>query len=285
VVDDFLGDHLRALLDTPGLVWTSAVEPWLTVSRTPADEGFRALVFAADGTDVIDGVLHQGLLAGSIADFPRPPIDRPGSPAPREGFAAVFSRSEDRAFVVGGQHPVTSEPLGDIWTRPVEAPGPWRAVDLGGFEVGTVLAATWSYVDHRLWVLDEVLDGGISTARLYRVEPYDGRVRLVGPWPRLGDYDRHWLVLDRDGQVLVVASSEALKGHAVVRLEATAFQPTAALRASCKLRPKALALAPFADPWGYSFAWATANGKKLMLQRRKKLHLQACPLSNLASLL
>lgn len=285
VVDDFLGDNLRTLLDTPGLVWTSAVEPWLTVSRTPADEGFRALVFAADGTDVIDGVLHQGLQAGSTADFPRPPIARPGSPAPREGFAAVFSRSEDRAFVVGGQHPTTSAPLGDIWTRPVEAPGPWRAVDLGAFEVGTVLAATWSYLDHRLWVLDEVLDGGISMARLYRVAPYDGRVGLVGQWPRLGIYDRHWLVLDRDGQVLFVASSEALKKHSVVRLEAAAFQPTAPLRAFCKRRPKALVLAPFADPWGYSFAWPTRNGKKLMLQRRKKLHLQPCPVSDLASLL
>ena len=84
------------------------------ISSSAADKGFHALAFAADGTDVVDGVLRSGLFAGSAVDFDRPLPTRPGLIPPREGFTAVFSRSEDRAFVLGGRDRSTGEALHDL---------------------------------------------------------------------------------------------------------------------------------------------------------------------------
>jgi hypothetical protein len=193
---------------------------------------------------------------------------------------AVFSRSEDRAFVLGGYDASTGELLHDLWMRPVEEPGAWHRielhhVDLGrgvgseaqleaarSFDVGHVLAATWSYLDHRLWVLDDVPGDseGASVARLYRVEPYLGAVQLVGAWRRDPARDRVFLVLDRDGAVLLVTSSTAGAVHSVVRLEATPYAPQTPLRISLTHSPGALVLPPFADAAGYSFALQRGSG-------------------------
>jgi len=103
VVTVYLGEDLRGLLATPGLVWASAVEPRLAVSRTPADEGFHALAFAPDGTDVLEGMLRHGLSAGTTVDFAQASPARSGSPAPspREDFVAVFSfRNSPEALAV-----------------------------------------------------------------------------------------------------------------------------------------------------------------------------------------
>jgi len=277
VLDDALGTNLKALLATPGLVWTSAVEPWPAVSRSRAEDGFFALAFAADGTDVVDGIMRQGAFWGSRFDFTMPAVARPGSPLPRKAFRAVFSRSEDRAFVVGGEDIATSAALRDIWMRPIETQGEWHQIELGDFEVGKVLAATWSYADHRLWVLDETGTGPGRKARLYRVEPYLGVVQTVAQWPALPTFDAHWLVLDRGGQVLLVLSSTVLRVHGIVRFETTVDEPAAPIRMSFEVRPKALGLEPFADAAGYAFV-VKGPGGKLLLQRRTGLALEACAL-------
>ena len=287
VVTKLLGAHLRGLLAIPGLVWASAVEPQLAISRTAADEGFHALAFAADGTDVLDGVLRDGLFAGTTVDFARPPPTRSGSLPRRKGFMAVFSRSEDRAFVLGGYDPSTRKPLHDLWMRPVEGPGEWREIELDDFEVGRVLAATWSYVDHRLWVLDEVAvgSGQAKERRLYRVEPYLGVVQLVGAWPRRAAFDAHFLVLDRDGAVLLAGSSTIKNFHAVVRIEATPYKSGKSQGISFRLRrPNSLACAPFADAVGYSFALGGPEGT-LLLERQTELGLLPGSLTDIGSVL
>jgi hypothetical protein len=285
VAEAELGVHLRERLAEQGLVWTDAVEPWLTASRTRADEGFRALVFAADGTDVVDGVLQQGAFAGTTEDFALGTPGRPGSPSPRDGFVPVFSRADDLAFVVGGRDQGSGAAAGDIWMRPVQAPGEWRRVDLSGIGVGQVLAATYCYADHRLWVLDEVEAAGKTKARLYRVEPYTGAILSVGDWPRKGHADRHWLLLDRDGQVLLVASSSTQgKMHAVARFEVKPAEPAAPLRFSFAVRGRSLALAPFADPAGYGIVLVGPHGTPL-LERETDLHLVPSPQSKLATVM
>jgi len=156
LVDDRLGADLRARLDSGDEVWRSAAEPRLLTGSAPMKSGFHALAFAADGTDVVEGVLRQGLNIGTTVDMTGTAPGRPGSPSSREGFQAVFSRSEDAAFVIGGRDTSTGEELGDVWMRSVVGPGEWTDVPLrGGFSLGKVLAATFSYGDRKLWVLDE----------------------------------------------------------------------------------------------------------------------------------
>jgi hypothetical protein len=205
---------------------------------------------------------------------------------PRQGFAAVFSRSEDRAFVLGGRDVSTGEALHDLWMRPVEGPGAWSQFTLDGFEVGSVLTATWSYLDHRLWMVDEVpVDSeGDMEARLYRVEPYLGAVQLVGAWRHQPERDRVSLVLDRDGAVLLVTSSTTRAAHSVVRFEATPYAARKPLRVSLRHWPGALAGAPFADAAGYSFALRGPEGTA-QLERRTELGLLSGELSDVGSVL
>jgi len=84
---------------------------------------------------------------------------------------------------------------------------------------------------------------------------------LIGAWPRLRlagtwVFDRHWLVSDRDGGVLVATSSSKLNKHVIVRIDVSAAPRIDGVRVA----PFAFAAAPAAD----------ANGYALVLERRNK---------------
>ena len=249
-VDAYLGSHLKSMLADSSIVWARAVEPHLTVGAAGAAGGFHALAFAANGTDVIEGVLRQGTMLGTTIDFQRPPTIRPGSPSPRKGFTTVFTRAEDRAFVIGGKALAGGTPLHDVWMRPVDGGGEWSEVALLDFVLGDVLAATWSYRDHRLWLLDERLVKGKMVARLVRVDIYRGVVTLVGEWPKSADFDKQWLFLDRDGIVLLASTSTT--HHAIARFVVPPLAAHGTVELSMAIDPRALAFSPFADASGYS---------------------------------
>lgn len=59
---------------------------------------------------------------------------------------------------------------------------------------------------------------------------------------------------------------------------------TASLELSCVTSPKELAFAPLVHAAGYSFAWRNPKGK-VLLERKKKLHLTSCALADIASVL
>ncbi len=249
-VDAYLGSDLKSRLADPTLTWAAPVEPHLTAATTAPTEGFHALVFAANGTDVIEGVLRQGGMLGTTVDFVRPPPIRPGSPSPRKDFTTVFTRAEDRAFVIGGKALANDASLHDVWLRPVQGAGEWSEVALQDFALGDVLAATWSYRDHRLWLLDERLVGGSKVARLVRIDVYRGVVTPVGEWPRKSAFQRQWLWLDRDGVVLLAATSE--NHHAIARFEVPPLAPHGTIAIAIAIDAHPLAFAPIADGDGYS---------------------------------
>jgi hypothetical protein len=133
-------------------------------------------------------------------------------------------------------------------------------------------------------VLDAIDGPGGRQARLYRVDPYSGGALLVGQWPRGGAFDQHWLVLDREGRVLLAASSGGRREHALVRLAASRHDDGAPLGLSCATAPKALDAEPLIHRTGYSFAWRNPKGK-LLLWRKNELHLTPCSLVDLGALL
>ncbi len=249
-VDAYLGSDLKSRLADPTLTWAPPVEPYLTAATTIPAEGFHALAFAADGTDVIEGVLRQGATLGTTVDFVRPPTNRPGSPSPRKDFTTVFTRAEDRAFVLGGKSLADNATLHDVWMRPVQGAGEWMAVALQDFTLGDVLAATWSYRDHRLWVLDERVVKGDKVARLVRIDVYRGVVTTVGEWKRTSSFDRQWLFLDRDGVVLLAATSK--NHHAIARFAVPPLVAHGTIGVRMAIDSHPLAFAPIADGDGYS---------------------------------
>jgi hypothetical protein len=174
----------------------------------------------------------------------------PALPAPRSGFASVYSRSLDRLFIAGGRD-LAGALLHDLWTgRPT-----------GGFvrlpleqSLGEVLAATYDPAGRRLYLVDRALPKGAKkmgkllphSVRLLRVNPFDATVAVVATWPSLGLFDRYFLTADRDGGLLIAASSTLAHKHAIVRLALPLVKVTA-----IELESRQLASAPIADPAGY----------------------------------
>jgi hypothetical protein len=246
------------------LVWASAVEPSAKLGVVSGD--VMAVALAADGSALIDGavasgdVLHSatelggaGLALGAAAG---------DTPSPRSGFSAVFSRSAGGVYVIGGSdvqsgaalHDVRFLPLGGFWTHPVYA----------DYEPASVLGATFSFADRKLWVLDKIDSAREhERLRLARLDPYGGQVQVVGTWRLKHAEAAFFLSIGRDGSVLLSVTRG--HHHAVVLFDASDEDPHAALVGR---HSGALALAPIADDHSYAFVVWAKSGTELRIRRR-----------------
>lgn len=266
-VDDRLGDGLRQSLDDPSRVWAEQAEPMSYLGRGASLP--TALALSSDGRFITERVSLKGHRFLGQRDRARTEIDPGGlgvpaaslalepapettetTPSPRGAFVPVYSRYLGRLFVVGGQDPSTQLPRGDIWWQDAENGDGWRQVPEQGYTTGRVLAATYSFRDDRLWVLDEVGGPGLlKKVRLVRLDTRTGEFEQLGQWPRLGLFNRHWLSVDRDGQVLLAASSDTARKHVIVRLDNREMKVKPS---TVRLGQGALAYRPMVDQEGYS---------------------------------
>ena len=150
---------------------------------------------------------------------------------------------------------------GEVWRRDVRSTAGWQRVVLGATALGTVKAATYTYGDGAMWVLDEVRGAlGLRFARLVRVGLDGSGAKVMASWPKVGVYDTHWLLVDRDGGLVLVASSTKTLSHAVAKLSTSGGGlHVAALR----FAQGGLAVPPVIDRNGYRF----------FVKRHKKDHL------------
>ncbi len=262
-IEDSIGVHLAQSLAS-GLTWVSAAEPDPLSGQ--GDSMPSAVGLSSDGTQLAQKVFLSGHRAYGAGDIKRigdgeAPVGMAATqqaaavgPAPRDDFQAVYSRSTGRLFLVGGQDPTTHELLHDIWWTGVDGSA-WQQVPLSAWKPERVLAATWSPVDRRLWVIEDTGTGSHRRERIVRVRPGTGEADVFGTWPRGGLFDQHWLVVDRDGSMLVVASSQQPNKHVVARI---AIGDRDDLDVEGVWVAKGtLATAPSVDPDGYSFPIST----------------------------
>ena len=188
----------------------------------------------------------------------------PCLPAPRRDFQAIYSRHLDRLFILGGRDAATNDRLDDVMVMTSQGTFPFSTASLG-----RVRAVTYSYRTGSLWVLDEVRKpkrrhrhhrrwrhhrwhhGGQKRLRLLEIDARTGTHTVVAEWKRRRLFDRHWLVSDLDGSLLVIASSKWRRRHVVARFEAETNRLTHVVR-----RPGRLLLAPSVDAFGYAFVKA-----------------------------
>ena len=184
-----------------------------------------------------------------------------GEPVPPPGAAGtpVYSAYLGELLLVrsGG----AGAGAGEVWRRDVRSTAGWQRVVLGATALGTVKAATYTYGDGAMWVLDEVRGAlGLRFARLVRVGLDGSGAKVMASWPKLGVYDTHWLLVDRDGGLVLVASSTKTLSHAVAKLSTSGGGlHVAALR----FAQGGLAVPPMIDRNGYRF----------FVKRHKKDHL------------
>jgi hypothetical protein len=186
---------------------------------------------------------HQMNLAASTAE----------APAPRAAFAAVYSKVDGRAFVVGGRTS-NGDLVSDIWTFWLDKQM-WTRVPLRPGSLGDVVSATYSFRDRRVWILDVAPgDRRREALRLLRVDPITGEdeVVLTSRCNRTHErYDYRGLTLDMDGNVVLFASSQKAQRHRIGVIEVGELGNRKGKKAKdawlTKRRERALATPPFID--------------------------------------
>lgn len=97
--------------------------------------------------------------------------------------------------------------------------------------------------------------------RLVRLDPYMGRAAVVAEWEKNDAYDKYFLVVDRDGQVLLVQSDSRAGHYVVAQFEGMLFdRATAPTVKQCVLRKGTLLGEPSADLSGYTFVTTDKRG-------------------------
>jgi hypothetical protein len=144
-----------------------------------------------------------------------------GAPTPRSEFLTVFSRNVGGVFLVGGKDAESGGLLNEVrlfrfggigWSKIV----PQRSL-------GQVDAATFSVADGKLWVLDHRRSQHLllrrTVARLLRIDPWTTATEELGEWSWDEDlWNKHFLALDRDGGVLLLAASHSKCRSRVARI-------------------------------------------------------------------
>ena len=129
------------------------------------------------------------------------------------GFVPVFTQARRGVFVVGGTDVTASTPSGEVWFVGF---GSNRWVRYGAaFKPHHVLAATFVFANDALLVLDETETGD---ARLVTIDFMSQAVSEIGRWRRHASWDRHFLAVDRDGALLVIASNTTAGSYGLSRV-------------------------------------------------------------------
>ncbi|NUP09113.1 MAG: hypothetical protein HOW73_23940 [Polyangiaceae bacterium] len=256
--------------------WASGAEVMLAQGKS----GFHAVVFAPNGTGLTDvvGMTADGKL-GTAADFGFT-VPTSTGPASRSGFVPVYSRVADLAFVVGGALTSNGAQARDIWRREVRGTGGWQQVPLTGVTLETVLAATYSFRDAKLWVLDE----SRTVRRLLRIDPLSGKTTIVGSWARSSAFNKQWLVLDLEGDVVLASSSESAFG--IARFRSAGLNPTIAPTVvNLEQGARRLMLPPAIDAKGNSIVTRTSPTVDYVTERRTTFQGSAATIAALDAIL
>ena len=193
----------------------------------------------------------------------------------------MYSRYDDLAFVVGGTL-VGGGDAGDIWMRQVKGTLGWTNITPSGLGLKKVLAATYSFRDGTLWVLDE--NSSANTRRLIRVSPFLSHAELVYTFTKSQAYTKQWLVLDVDGNVVLGSSGTTSFG--IARFQSAGLNPTVAPTIlKLEQRTGELLAPPTIDAKGNTLVLRTAVGAPTTTERRTSLQGQAATYASLDAIL
>jgi hypothetical protein len=225
--------------DTVGGLWAQPGTQWLMASDATSravvsrrDPGSFVLLawqsttrkvtagFGFERGTVVPLVVRGGPRAlgeSGESSFPagvEPPVALQGvEPPPRQEPGVVLSSRENALFMVSGA--VGSSFSRDLWAYDLSS-GQWTEIPLKGAAPEKPLAVTYHEPSRALYVTDEIKKVGLRLGRLLRIDPNTGRTVVLGWWPRSQTFDRQFLSVGAEGELLISASSSKGKGHHVV---------------------------------------------------------------------
>lgn len=249
---------LQERLADPTLVWTNAVE---ALAETGAGPSFPlALALAQDGSQIVDTVTTDGNSLYGDLDLGIIRGDTMGSHHALD-FVPVLTRTRRGIFVVGGDSPVTGDPTREIWFTTLDR-SRWNLVR-SAIQPEKALAATYSYATDDLYVLDETAQGEV---RLFSVDFLTFETQMLGRWARDPDWDRHWLLVDPEGRLLLASTSTSQKRHAIARIDVRA--PGVPVVDGIVEGHEALVMPPIIDGSGVTrVIWQDQRNPKVELSR------------------
>jgi len=176
----------------------------------------------------------------------------------RTEFVPVLSRTLGALFIVGGRFGNTN--TGEIWMATDDASP--KLLEVPKYEPRSVMAATVGLADRMLWVLDEGLDpeAGV-TVRLVRINLTTLEHELIWQGKRSGNFDKHWLSVDNDGQVLMTCSDHESLSHVVVKFSSVPYVKQSVRPVSLQFGKGYLPAPPMVDSDGYFFAAQGTKGE------------------------
>lgn len=165
--------------------WASVIEPNEHVGVLPSD----LVAIGLDGTAIVTSVSVKN---HALVDSGSPSLGG-DTPPGRTAPVLVLSRAAGGLFLLGGTNTTDSR---SIYFHSI--PGRWAKTDYELPDGEEAVAATFSYVDHRLWLL---MRNG-TTGKLLRADLTLGTSQTIADFP-LREGHRPSLAIDRDGSVVV----------------------------------------------------------------------------------
>jgi hypothetical protein len=143
-----------------------------------------------------------------------PPVEPQGvEPPPRQEPGVVLSSRENTLFLVSGT--VGNNFSRDLWAYELSS-SQWTEIPLKGAAPEKPLAVTYHEPSRSLFVTDEIKKVGLRLGRLLQIDPNTGTTVVLGWWPRSQTFDRQFLSVGPEGELVISASSSKGKGHHVV---------------------------------------------------------------------
>jgi hypothetical protein len=207
-------DRAAIQMHRTGYRWENAAEPAAGIGSGPIVLGVEETALATE--------IRTGLTTNYVDLFED--VTLPTSAArlspPTRGAALVYSRFERSLFVVGGNDPVSGRPRGRVYQRGL-VDDVWRTVN-SPYRPAKVLAATYNFRDRNLYFLDERQVTGSSGTQtqvhLVRLNWRTGVATTLQQWVRSPAWDRQYLTVDLDGQLLLGSGNTRSRLHAIARL-------------------------------------------------------------------
>lgn len=246
--------------------WLSAVEPAVPSRRLAASAinpfavslsaDFRSAPLRATETSgrLVFRDFGNSLRSASPTTPTEPPAYR--------STTSLYSRERSGVFLVGGEDSAGNS-ISEVWF--VDLDGISARVDDGSLALGRVLAATYSFDDTRVWIIDETAGSSARGAAPLRVRLLTvdtaGRMEVLYSTRRSLDRVTPFLSVDRDGSILLALARE--KRFTLHRISSAPCPTLRRLRGGTGK----LVRTPIVDARGYGFVFAGEN-ESLRVERR-----------------
>ncbi len=244
---------LQSALRFTSTLWASAVEPQSNIGMT--DPRVEGVALSSDGSSMLNIALNDKGVLRARSELAFPDFVTRSSaahPVGRNNPIAFYSSAAGGVFMLGGTNPASGAYDHDIWFRQMN--NDWWPIVPSGYTPDRIIAATYSFADQRLYLLEHTVSG-TDTVRLVRIDFRTANAQTLATCTRGSAYANHFFSVDKDGSLLVASSNatSSIVGHLATDANGNGYLSQE------DVSEGGLIIAPIVDNNGYSFITGTTS--------------------------